>query len=77
MFLIATGPKSALFVSQLHMYLQEHVNQWAWSSVLGVWFKVLFVINLVPPLKALCHAIRTDCLLIEAAHAHAINEQWA
>ena len=28
-------------------------------------------------LKALYHAIRADCLLIEAARAHAINEQWA
>ena len=25
---------------------------------------------------ALCHAIRADCLLIEAARAHAVNEQW-
>ena len=25
-------------------------------------------------LKALCHAIRADCLLIEAARAHAVNE---
>ena len=28
-------------------------------------------------LKALYHAIKADCLLIEAARAHAINEQWA
>ena len=31
-------------------------------------------------IKALCHAtcIRADCLLIiEAAHAHTVNEQWA
>ena len=28
-------------------------------------------------LKALCHAIRADYLLIEAAHTHAVNEQWA
>ena len=28
-------------------------------------------------LKALYHAIRADCLLIEAARAHAANEQWA
>ena len=28
-------------------------------------------------LKALCHAISTDCLLIEAARAHAVNEHWA
>ena len=27
--------------------------------------------------KALCHAIRADCLLIEATHAHTVNEQWA
>ena len=26
--------------------------------------------------KALCHAIRADCLLIEAARAHTVNEQW-
>ena len=26
-------------------------------------------------LKALCHAIRADCLLIEAARAHVVNEQ--
>ena len=28
-------------------------------------------------LKALCHAISADCLLIEAARAHAVNEHWA
>ena len=28
-------------------------------------------------LKALYHAIRADCLLIGAARAHAVNEQWA
>ena len=31
-------------------------------------------------LKALCHAIRVDCLyisLIEAVHAYTISEQWA
>ena len=31
-------------------------------------------------LKALCHAIRADCLLIindEATRAHVVNEQWA
>ena len=27
-------------------------------------------------LKALCHAISTDCLLIEAARPHAVNEHW-
>ena len=30
-----------------------------------------------PILKALCHAIRVDCLLIEAICTHAVNEQWA
>ena len=28
-------------------------------------------------LKALCHAIRAGCVLIEAAYAHVVNEQWA
>ena len=28
-------------------------------------------------LKALCHTIMADYLLIEAARAHAVNEQWA
>ena len=28
-------------------------------------------------LKALCHVIRADYLIIEAAFAHAVNEQWA
>ena len=28
-------------------------------------------------LEALCHAIRADCLLIEATRAHVVNEQWA
>ena len=28
-------------------------------------------------LKALCHAIRADCLLIEAACTHVLNQQWA
>jgi hypothetical protein len=28
-------------------------------------------------LQVLCHAIRADCLLIEAACAHAVNKQWA
>ena len=27
-------------------------------------------------LKELCHAISADCLLIEATHAHAVNEYW-
>ena len=27
-------------------------------------------------LSALCHAITADCLLIEATHTHAVNEQW-
>ena len=27
-------------------------------------------------LKALCHAISADCLQIEAARAHAVNEHW-
>ena len=29
-----------------------------------------------PTLKALCHAISADCLLIEAACAHVVNEHW-
>ena len=28
-------------------------------------------------LKASCHAIRADYLLIETAHTHMVNEQWA
>ena len=28
-------------------------------------------------LKTFCHAISADCLPIEAARAHAINEHWA
>ena len=30
--------------------------------------------NICTVLKALCHAISADCLLIEAARAHAVNE---
>ena len=37
---------------------------------------VLFPLS-VGGLKALCHAISADCLLIEAACAHAVNEHWA
>ena len=33
--------------------------------------------KIISILKALCHAIRADCLLIEAARAHPVNEQWA
>ena len=25
----------------------------------------------------MCHAINTDCMLIEVARAHAVNEHWA
>ena len=35
------------------------------------------IMKMLAVLKALCHAISADCLLIEAARAHAVNEHWA
>ena len=45
-------------------------------DVTNLVLSILYILN-NELLKALCHAISADCLLIEAARIHAVTEHWA
>ena len=82
-------PNVKLLMTDDHRFLElvaeeGEVQELFWRTALET-FRVDLTLKVCPAenflffliLKALCPAISADCLLIEAARAHAVNEHWA
>ena len=70
--------QKTIVTSSAH-YISQNCYYWAQLIVGSTNVDVNSLLKLIclGCLKALCYAIRADCLLIEATRTHMANEQWA